>query len=169
MGMSHDDCDHPRTPASRAACRKDRTRHGIAQGMDRQQPRERRQRSTKGGIPAGYVRTPDAPRKAASEQLKRPGTYLRNTHDLADVPRVFSRPIHAAWDNGWHVRVGERYNDLERRVELLTPYGVVSLVWRDSNPNGVHGVFWRRLGSSTTHRIDNVNQSIRLGAGEETL
>lgn len=166
MAISHANCSHDRTPAGRAACRKQAAEFDAAVGKESPTGRVRHHKAPPlQGVPMGTKRRA----KAVSGQLKPPGTLLRAVHDLADVPHVFSRPIKAAWDNGWHVRVGEPYNDRERRIELLAPYGVVSLVWRDANPNGVHGVFWRPLGSSVTHRIDNVNQSIRLGAGKETL
>lgn len=174
MAMSHADCSHDRTPAGRAACRKQTAEFDQAVGKTpltsdrvmRALPDRHQQavRVLDAGQPA---RARNTPRKAASGQLKRPGTMLRNTHDLADVPRRLASPIRDAWSRGWHVRIGEQFTEGERRIEIIAPYGVIALVWRTSTPHGVWGVFWRATGNPITHRIDNVNQAFRLGANEE--
>jgi hypothetical protein len=188
MAINHGDCVHPRTPAGRAACRR-AGGPGVAMSEDgitpvdidtegdhpecpprqpslrKRQAKALREARTELALGTGTKRD----RKAVSGQLKRPGTFLRATHDLADVPRRLTPAIRTAWDNGWYVRVGEPYNDTERRIELLAPYGVVSLVWKESLANGVWGVFWRNVGNPITRRIDNVNLAMRLAAGEEEL
>ena len=175
MGMSHTECSHDRTPAGRAACRKQQAEWRAAingeslhdEGiLDAGQPdaaRKTRKRST-------LTDPTNRPRKSASGALKRPGTFLRTIGDLADVPHRLAYVVREAWTrDGWNVRVGHEYNENERRIEILAPYGVISLVWRTSTPDGIWGVFWRNTGNSITRRIDNVNQAMRLGAGEETL
>lgn len=71
--IDHTNCNHPRTPAGRAACRKASRlvpiitpTPNIAADLrklnDALAPRTAtRRKSTKGGIPAGFVRTDDVP------------------------------------------------------------------------------------------------------------
>lgn len=162
MAINHGECDHARTPAERAKCRRrQETMAGIVEDGHQEAVRV---------LDAGQpTRARNNPRKAVSGDLKRPGTFLRATHDLADVPRRLTPAIRTAWGKKWHVRVGQPYNETERRIEILAPYGVASLVWKDGLPNGIWGVFWRNTGNPITRRIDNVNLAIRLAAGEEEL
>ena len=217
MAMSHERCDHPRTLAGRAACRKaggpggdpskstppkgkryqvrgphgdnradNHTRWTVVDTHDRNitVSKERRRSDAVGvarelndkptavqlPVKASTPITVTPPTKrgpqASTHDLKRPGTQLRTDADLADVPHVFTRGIRRAWSQGWIVRVGDPYNELERRVELFSPRGVVSMVWRDANPNGLHGVFFRPSHSSITSRVSTMNGALRMALGE---
>lgn len=148
MAYDHSACDHPRTPAGRAVCRKQRA---------------------KGAQPAAETRTPVVPTprtattpRSSSAPLKRDGTRLRTKGDLADVPRVFTPAIETAWSKAWVVRVGDRYNDTERRVEIFGTRGVVTLIWLDANPHGVNGVTFRPNDSSVTTKTPSVNEALRM-------
>lgn len=99
--------------------------------------------------------------------MKRPGTALKATHDLADVPHVFGNVIRLAWDRDYKVTVGEVFNEGDRRVVIHASHGEVSLVWRETTPNGVHGVFFRPYNSSVTRKVSTVNGALRLAEGEE--
>lgn len=113
-----------------------------------------------------HIACHNGPVKLASKGLKRPGTQLRTDGDLPDVPRSFTVAIRTAWKRGWIVRVGEQFNDTERRIEVFGTYAVVSLVWKDSNPHGLNGVFLRKLNVSYGTKVGSVNEALRLAAGE---
>lgn len=178
---SHNECDHPATPAARGKCRAAGgpfAMGGVPIDIDTEGDHPElgpvtwtvvpkgRQRSTKGGIPAGYVRTPDRPAKADSVALKRPNERLRTIGDLTDVPPALAVVVRAAWDrDGWEARVGSLYVHDERRVLVTTPHGELSLVWKSDRP-AIHGVFFRDKDSSVTRRIDTVNGAMRLANGE---
>lgn len=163
MAMSHADCTHERTPAARAKCRKDRTRHGIAQGVARLNttPLKVVPRTRGDG---GVVK---ATRRAGRHDLKRPGTRVRERHDLADVPRVFMRAINYAWLNDWPVIVGGTYTDDHRHLVVRSELGDVHVAWSSANPNGLQRVSWRPADSSVTRHVSTLNGALRLAAGEE--
>lgn len=165
MAMSHANCGHPRTPAARAACRKagGSTPHPDALASSVVTSTETVEAARRIRATNPTPRT----RKARTGDLKRPGTQLRTIGDLADVPTVFTPAIKSAWDRNWIVRVGDQFNESERRVELFGTWGVMSVVWKVANPNGVNGVFFRPSDSSITKRINGVNTALRLAAGEE--
>lgn len=171
MAMSHANCTHPRTPAGRAACRKlggpgaaaaatpipaimsDEDKATRAEVLvDGVHPSRSFKRSRKAtGTPTPTNTTP-TPRKAGSMALKRSGTQLRTVADMADVPHVFANAIKEAWNLKWVVRVGEPFNDTERRVEVFGTHGVITLVWSNTNPSDV-GVFFRPANSSVISRV----------------
>lgn len=192
MAMSHADCDHPRTPAARAACR----RRGILHDqrvrvLDAGQPTGSRNtprriiathhplctspagHNTPGcPVPAGTPAMVTTPRKGrrsgGNVDVKRPGTRLRTIGDLPDVPRMLAHGCRIAWDRGWDVKVGECFNDVEKRIVVNGDRCEVSLVWRPSLPDGVWGVFVRRYKHPIMHRIDaGVEHALRIAAGEE--
>lgn len=159
MAMSHADCDHPRTPAGRAACRK--AGGGATTTRDRQ-------RTALEGARKELATT--RRRKAVSANVKRPGTRLRTIGDLPDVPRMLAHGCRIAWDYGWNVKVGYDFNDTEKRIVIQGTHAEVALVWRPSLPDGVWGVFVRPWDSSITHRIEaGVDHAMRMAAGHDPL
>lgn len=189
MAMSHADCDHPRTPAGRAACRRgnpDLPRVGLSNELDRLAGKPRRIVATHHPLckqPEGH-NTPGCPvptgtpavvttpakrrRSAASGQLKRPGTHIRTIGDLPDVPRMLAHGCRIAWQHGWDVVVGHDFNDAEKRIVITGDVAEVALVWRPSLPHGVWGVFVRKHKTSITHRVEEgVEHAMRIAAGSE--
>lgn len=206
MGMSHDACTHPRTPAGRAACRKaggpgvttPPTPAKVRKVTTEPAPvnddaafkaRKPRQRSVTPADEAAYIeaRRPEIQAVVNDTPAKRGrrapvttddrttaqrmdsiwgGTtrrsYIREEHDMADVPHVFSSVIRYAWSKGWNVWRGDPYNDTERRLVIATTYGTASLVWKSANPNGINGQFWRPVHTSITSRISTVNELLRI-------
>jgi len=174
MAMSHADCDHPRTPAGRAACR----RRGILVNGHRKIIATHHPlcsspagHNTAGcpvpaGTPAVVTTLPKGRRSAGSVDVKRPGTRLRTIGDLPDVPRMLAHGCRIAWDHEWPVKVGHQFNDDEKRIVIDGDVCEVALVWKPSLPHGVWGVFVRK--TSITHRIDaGVEHAMRIAAGEE--
>lgn len=155
MGMSHADCDHPRTPAGRAACR----RAGGPTG---------RIRSHQPPPPQGVPTPTRRSRSARTGQLKRPGTHLRTIGDLPDVPRMLAHGCRIAWDRGWDVVVGHDFNDTEKRIVINGDVAEVALVWKPSLPNGVWGVFVRKHKHPITHRVEaGVDYAMRIAGGDD--
>lgn len=157
MAMDHSNCAHPRTPAGRAACRK-AGGPGAAAGSTPNPPKTAKKAAAT-PTPTGTTRTTP---KASSAALKRPGTRIKGTADMADVPAVFAPAIKTAQAGGHVVRAGEPYNELERRVEVFGPRGVVHLIWLASNPSGVNDVQFRPADSSVTSRQPSVNEALRV-------
>lgn len=179
---SHDSCDHPTTPAARAACRKAGGPSGgvVRPGLP---PRKHRGRhhpectSPTGHDTLGCPVPPGTPaivkpparrnRSSATVALKRPNERLRTIGDLTDVPPALAVVIRKAWTmDGWETRVGTPYVHDERRVEVTTPHGTLSLVWR-SDKLPLHAVWWRPADTSVQHKIDTVNGALRLANGED--
>lgn len=153
MAISHADHDHPATPAARAACRKAMAGGCTDPKLAIDGVRERR----------GPVRLVGVA-KANGRGFR--AFAIRNEGDLADgVPHVFSGAIRKAWDMGWDVRSAHPYNDTEKRVEVKSDHGTVTLVYKAGNER-VWGVFWRAHNETITHRIEAaevgiVNEAIR--------
>lgn len=157
MAMSHSSCQHPATPAGRAACRKAMAAT-VQAGND---PK-----------PATWTVTPWRTKRARSEptrDLKRPGTYLRTIGDLPDVPRMLAHGARIAWSRDWGVKVGRPFNDHESRLVIEGLNGEISLVWKVTLPHGVWGIFYRQYGNSITHRINDMETAFRVAADEEKL
>jgi hypothetical protein len=157
MAMSHVNCDHPATPAGRAACRK---RSAGIQGVA-----ERTARTLSGDMPQpadrpGKVRTTVRGGRVTTEPAKTRTRTLKAPHDLADVPAPFGAVIRHAWKQGWAVKTGDPYNDTERRIVITSHSRELSLVWRATTPFGVHGVFMRPLSSSVTQKLDTLNEAL---------
>jgi hypothetical protein len=152
--INHANCDHPRTPAGRAACRK----AGGPDATMAAKPKTVGVVKTDGTAGRMIVAPRGRGRRAAGADMK--PRALRNEGDLAyGVPHVFSNAIRAAWDAGWDVRTGQPYNDAEKRVEIVSPAGTASFVYRGDN-HGVWGVFWRPADSSVTSCITDAEVGI---------
>ena len=160
MGMSHADCNHPRTPAGRRACRDNRRAELFHEDAIRI-------RVLDAGQPVVARNTPRRVRKAPSVQLKRPGTRLRTIGDLPDVPRMLAHGCRIAWDLGWDVVVGPQFNDDEKRILTNGPVAELALVWKPSTPDGVWGVFVRKHGHPITHRVESIDHAFRLASGDD--
>src|SRR5687768_2343416 len=139
MGMSHESCDHPRTPAGRAACRK-------SGGSGAAAPK-----------PAGKARLVGVEPLSARGKVRRgprvdqPSSRtrgIRAEHDLVDVPHVFSNIIRASWSAGYEVQTGHPYNLDQRRIIISSDRGWLTLVWRSSQPFGITLAQWRPKGTS---------------------
>jgi hypothetical protein len=192
--IDHTNCLHPRTPAGRAACRKAGIGQEAADiaplsgAKATRVPNSRIEADCPGGdghddhmalngecpwCGAGKAAemsdgdvdalllapAPKRPRKAATRALKAP-------HDLADVPHAFGSVIRWAWEAGFEVRTANPYNDTERRVEITSEHGWLTLVWKAATPNGINGSFWRPQGSSVTSKLMSVNVGIDRLKGE---
>lgn len=169
MAISHADHNHPNTPSARAACRK-----RMANG---QSPRDESAERALAGItiPAapmalnlstGEITTRNIKRttpKTSNRNVKRTATHLRKEHDLADVPRMLAHGCRMAWDKGWDVAVGERFNETEARIEIHAPLAIISLVWKDSNPEGLTALWIRNRETSVAYRLTAIQEGIDAG------
>lgn len=197
MAINHANCDHPRTPAGRAACRRaggpqstpmsDRDidevilspksgRGSSVRAVDDRgvSTPTRRSRSARTGQLRGHAEGclhPDnAHRKCIvrANNVKRPGTHLRTIGDLPDVPRMLAHGCRIAWDRGWDVVVGHDFNDTEKRIVINGDVAEVALVWKPSLPNGVWGVFVRKHKHPITHRVEaGVDYAMRIAGGDD--
>lgn len=164
MAISHRDHDHPNTPAARAMCRKAMAINSEG-GLSAVQ-----KRIVDGAVKAAQIHV--VPRKrgdggvvrgmVAAKPLKRAGTFLRADHDLADVPRMLAYGCRLAWAIDWDVKVGERFNENEARIEIHGDLGIVSLVWRDKRPDGIWGIWVRNHDSSKSFKVESVQEAISL-------
>lgn len=152
MAFSHANCDHPRTPAGRAACRK-------ARGNAPQPAAEATERPT---------RTRTTP-QASKANVKRANTRIRTIGDLAGVPQMLAHGCRIAWEKGWEVRTGHDFNDSKKVIIADGPVAEVTLVWKPALPFGVWGVFVRKHKKPITHRIADINTAFRMAAGDEPL
>lgn len=143
MAMDHTNCDHPRTPAGRAACRK-------ANGSTtRVRSAEPECNSTKAKA-IGKADRLDATR------------ILRANADTKDLPHPFRSAVSHAWKLGHTVHTGSPYNPAERVVELRSEHGTVYLTWRLTNPHGVTKVAFRPMDSSKFRLVPSVNEALRM-------
>lgn len=160
MAIDHSTHDHPATPAGRAACRKTigiATEHSIEDPFTGQATvtvllgvEPRRRKSTKGGIPAGFVRGQSKldPVQRAARRFT-----IKDEGDLAaEVPHMFTTAIRHAWEKGWTVKSGHPYNNTEKRIVITSVHGELALVYR-AGQSGVNGVFWRATGAVNTRRL----------------
>lgn len=164
MAISHADHDHPNTPAARAACRK---------------------LMEKGNAPKGGVKrnsslaTPLAkmtvvPRKRGDggvvqglKNAKRPNTLIKADYDLADVPRMLAYGVRMAWALDLDVKVGDRFNDEEKRLVIQHEEAEIALVWRDKRPDGIWAVFVRNWDSSKTFKVESIQHAFEVAADRE--
>lgn len=160
MAISHDGHDHPATPAGRAACRKAMAA-GNAPAATGKPAKMTVVPRTKGD--GGVVKGLKA--SASTRNLKKPGTRLKDIGDLPDVPRMLAHGARLAWAEGWEVKVGEQFNDLEARIVCAGPTAELALVWKPSLPHGVWGVFVRPWDSSITHRVNDIQSGVDMAAG----
>lgn len=163
MAISHKDHQHPNTPAARAACRK-------AMGPQSVEPGAVRKLAEQAGIvkPAKLTVVPrrkgDGGVVKGMKNVKRTNTHLKAEHDLADVPKILAYGIRLAWAADLDVTVGERFNDAEKRVLIHADRAEIALVWRESNPNGVHAIFVRNWDSSVTFKVDSIQHALEVSA-----
>lgn len=175
MTISHKDHDHENTPAARAKCRKQMKAEpgrtfaenaGVPAKMT-VVPRKRGD----GGVVRGmgkhapgcaYPKEPHTQCVLAAKPLKRQGTFLRADHDLADVPRMLAYGVRLAWAIDWDVKVGDRFNENEARIEIHGDKGIISLVWRDKRPDGIWKIWVRNYDSSKQFVVDSVQEAIAI-------
>lgn len=162
MAISHADHDHPNTPAARAACRKAMTRgttHQTTENVagDRKPakltvvPRKRGD----GGVVQGL------------KNAKRPNSLIKADYDLADVPRMLAYGVRMAWALDLEVKVGDRFNDEEKRLVIQHEEAEIALVWRDKRPDGIWAVFVRNWDSSKTFKVESVQHAFEVAADRE--
>jgi hypothetical protein len=170
MAMDHTNCDHPRTPAGRAACRKaggpgstpqkplmtDAEIDEVMLAPVKSRVRTGGGRSNK---PAIHVSVGKAARLDATR-------ILRANADTKDVPPPFRPAVAHAWKAGYAVHTGTPYNAAERVVELRSEHGTVYLTWRCGNPHGVTKVSWRPASNSLFRTMPSVNEALRMLDGE---
>lgn len=165
MGMSHANCTHPRTPAGRAACRKQTSEFNVAVGKEPTEPVKPARK------PRGTTTTDTAPKTAqrgSGMPLRGRRAFIRAEHDMGyhAVPHAFANVIRHAWAQDWPVLVGEQYNDTEKRIEIKSDAGYGTLIWRHTTPNGVHGCAFRPVDTSIMSKVPTVNELIRKLEGE---
>lgn len=179
MAISHADHNHPNTPAARAACRK-----RIGNG---QSPLDASAERALGTVKvsaeralaesAGLVKAPQmtvVPRKrgdggvvkgmkaAAPKNTKRANSLIKNESDMGDVPHALAHGIREAWARDLDVRVGDRFRDDEARIVIQNEVGEIALVWKVTNPHGVHAIFVRNFDSSRTFKVNSVRQAFEV-------
>lgn len=150
MAMSHANCDHPKTPAARAQCR--RSREGVESTP--KQPSAERVLAEKSGI----VRKPRAKKERVRPRVietrngevaegflinpEKHGQMARSfTHHivpstwLEDLPEPFSRAAKRFMAFGWPVtwwppvRPSVRSERVEQKIIVDGPKGHITLTW----------------------------------------
>jgi hypothetical protein len=167
MAISHADHDHPNTPAARAKCRRelDNTHLSYENPM--------RKLAEQAGVVKPAKMTV-VPRKRgdggvvkgmkAGRTLKRENTRIKAEGDLADMPRMLAYGVRLAWAADLDVVVGDRFNEAERRVVIKADKGEISLVWRESNPEGISKIWVRNYDSSRQFVVDGVQHALEVCA-----
>lgn len=164
MAISHADHNHPNTPAARAKCRKAMASIdyvtgatpdpvvGVAvPGQMTVVPRKRGD----GGVVKGM-------KAAAPKNTKRANSLIKNESDMGDVPHALAHGIREAWVRDLDVRVGDRFRDDEARIVIQNEVGEIALVWKVTNPHGVHAIFVRNFDSSRTFKVNSVRQAFEV-------
>jgi hypothetical protein len=167
MAISHKDHEHPNTPAARAACRKQMA-NGDTPLTGNPIPTSVAGVMAKALKPATLTVVPrtkgDGGVVKGLKNVKRTNTHLKAEHDLADVPKILAYGIRLAWAADLDVTVGERFNDAEKRILIHADRAEIALVWRESNPNGVHAIFVRNWDSSVTFKVDSIQHALEVSA-----
>lgn len=151
MSMSHANCDHPRTPAGRAACRK------AGGGAPRPEGAEKKLADR-----AGVGRTSP---KVSAKNLKRPGSEIKAEHDLGDMPRMLAHGCRLAWAAGVRVEVGPAFREDERVIIAYGTDANVIMTWRPGSE--LHSVSTRPTGTSIWTKRTSVNEAFRVAMGED--
>jgi hypothetical protein len=146
MAMSHENCNHPRTPAGRAACRK-------AGGPG----------ATPAAIPtvissarqAARVKQATLPRQVAVKSAR---SAAATGARIADLPKVFTTAYEWGVTNDcasyvWEIRG-------QRMLDIVNANGTLTLTWSKATPLGVHAVSWRPAGTSITTKLGTVNEGL---------
>jgi hypothetical protein len=168
MGASHENCEHPRTPAGRAWCR---ANGGPGSGavwgsLADNEPTMKAARAGKLGKP--YVVAVPAPdQDAVQRQLDnalgvttKPRKRTSSKVSIADLPRIFRTAVDWATDNGLTVEPRDGRND-SVLVQITNPAtGILTLTYSRATPDGVHAVSFRPNGTSITSRVTNVNEGL---------
>lgn len=170
MAISHADHNHPNTPAARAKCRKEMASGNFTMGQVAADEIPIRH-STDEIHRMDVARLTVVPRRRGDggvvkglKNAKRTNTLIKAEHDLADVPRMLAYGIRMAWALDLDVKVGERFNDEEKRVVIQADRAEIALVWRDKRPDGIWAVFIRNWDSSKTFKVDSVQQAFEFAA-----
>lgn len=141
MGMSHENCEHPRTPAGRAACRK-------AGGPGK---------LGKSGRPEVFHVPDDESGKIVKVTTRRKAAPKVS---ISDMPRIFRTAVDWAKTNGCEVDALPGNNDSVRVQLTRTNVGTLTLTYSHATPEGVHAVSWRPVGTSIASRVANVNEGL---------
>lgn len=99
---------------------------------------------------------------AAPKNTKRANSLIKNESDMADVPHALAHGIREAWARDLDVRVGDRFRDDEARIVIQNEVGEIALVWKVTNPHGVHAIFVRNFDSSRTFKVNSVRQAFEV-------
>lgn len=157
MAISHADHDHPNTPAARAKCRRANDVGGTTH-LSYENPAKSatltvvpRKRGD-GGVVQGL------------KNAKRPNTLIKADYDLADVPRILAYGVRTAWALDLDVKVGDRFNDEEKRLTIQHELAEIALVWRDKRPDGIWAVFVRNWDSSKTFKVESIQHAFEVAA-----
>lgn len=178
MAISHKDHDHPNTPAARATCRKatakieegttarhsDVLRDVLKPAQVTVVPRTRGD----GGVVKGMVAAKptsianDIQFQHGRKDVKRPNSLIKNVSDLADMPKMLAYAVRLGWDQDWDVKVGDRFREDEKRIEVHGDKGIVSLVWRDKRPDGIWKIWVRNFDSSKQYTVESAQEAIEI-------
>jgi hypothetical protein len=162
MGMSHENCEHPRTPAGRAWCR---SNGGPGSGavwgsLPDNEPTMKVART--GGRPsfAEAVRSTIITPPAKTRRAREPKV------SISDMPRIFRTAVD--WAEAHECTVNSVAGNKDSvRVQLTRAnVGTLTLTYSHATPEGVHAVSWRPVGTSVTSRVTNVNEGLAKLKGE---
>ena len=165
MAISHKDHDHPNTPAARAKCRKAMEKSGTPIKISA----ERALAEAAGVVKSTKMtvvprRRGDGGVVRGMKNVKRTNTLIKAEYDLADVPAMLAYGVRMAWDADLDVKVGERFNDEEKRLVIQHEVAEIALVWRDKRPDGIWAIFVRNYDSSRTFKVESVQQAFEVAA-----
>lgn len=162
MAMDHTNCDHPRTPAGRAWCRKN---GGPGSG------------AVWGSLPTNEPtlvaaragrKSPQTPVKATTARVVSGDTEPRvktRTASLTGLPGTFRTAVDWAHANGCASAVLPADKGATT-VRLSNDRGTLSLTWHPATPEGVHAVYWRPENTSVQKRLATVNEGLMKLKGE---
>jgi hypothetical protein len=166
MGMSHENCEHPRTPAGRAWCR---ANGGPGSGavwgsLSDNEPTMKVARLGRPYQEAVPAPDQDAVQRQLDKALgvtaKRGRRASAPKVSIADMPRIFKTAVDWAKDHGCEVNAVPGNNDSVRVQLTRTNVGTLTLTYSHVTPEGVHAVSWRPVGTSVTSRVANVNEGL---------
>lgn len=167
MGASHENCEHPRTPAGRAWCR---ANGGPGSGAVWGSLSDNEPTMKAARLGRRYQEAVADPDQAATQRkLDKALAYLDTPKrrrasepkvSITDLPRIFRTAVDWAKANGCAIDALPGRNDSVRVQLTRTNVGTLTLTYSHATPDGVHAVSWRPVGTSVTSRVANVNEGL---------
>jgi hypothetical protein len=166
MAISHAEHNHPNTPAARAACRKRMAndQSPLDSSAERALNPVRKLAEEAGLVkkPATWNVVPKGKKPVALKNAKRTNSLIKDRSDLADVPHALVHGIEEAWARDLDVKVGDKFRDDEARITIQAELCEIALVWKVTNPHGVHAIFVRNWDSSKTFKVNSVAEAFTV-------